>query len=66
MNSNLNYNYTTTFWNSFDWELYVRIIRAKMNTDLIEREEKMLSERKINKMNINKLEENTKNIQPNT
>ena len=66
MNSNLNYNYTTTFWNSFDWELYVRIIRAKMNTDLIEREEKMLSERKINKMNINKLEENTKNIQSNT
>ena len=66
MNSNLNYNYTTTFWNSFDWELYVRIIRAKMNTDLIEREEKMLCERKINKLNINKLEENTKSIQPNT
>ena len=66
MNSNLNYNYTTTFWNSFDWELYVRIIRAKMNTDLIEREEKMLYERKINKLNTNKLEENTKNIHPNT
>lgn len=66
MNPNLNYNYTTTFWNSFDWELYVRIIRAKMNTDLIEREEKMLCERKINKLNINKLEENTKNIQPST
>ncbi len=66
MNANLNYNYTTTFWNTLDWELYVRIIRAKMNTGLIEREEKMLCERKINKLNINKLEENTKNIQPNT
>ncbi len=44
-----NYAVQTSFWNSFNWELYVKFLQAKMKQEIIQKELTNIIEQKNGK-----------------
>lgn len=48
-----NYALTTSFWNTFNWELYIKVLKAKSKQETIEKEIQLLNNKKKNNGNDN-------------